>query len=74
MKWCQLEWNGDRWCCDSQGIHAGDCLELRGHKGESIFVRIESSNQGRNLIAFVDVKGLTFTRRIEPEYDELRWP
>lgn len=70
----KLEWIDDRWHCGGEGIHAGETLELRGRDGQWFRVRIESADRGRVLIAHIQVHGLDFTRRIEPEFDELRWP
>ena len=69
-----LKWIEDRWHCDGRGIHAGETLELRGEDWQWFPVRIESAHRGRVLIAYVTVHGLDFTRRINEDYDELRWP
>ena len=69
-----LTWEHGRWHCDGKGIHAGSGMELRGQDGSWFHVRIESSNHGRNLIAFVNVHGHSFTKLIDTDWDALRWP
>ena len=69
-----LQWIDDRWHCDGRPIHAGNCLELRGDGGHWIPVRVESRDQGRELIAFYRVHGREFCSGIETDYDKLRWP
>jgi hypothetical protein len=61
-----LEWIDDRWHCQGQGIHAGECLELHCPDETWLLVRIESSNRGQSLIAFATVHGQVFTRAIDP--------
>lgn len=70
----KLVWQDDRWHCGGMGIHAGDVMELRGDDDLWFPVRIESFDRGRVLIAYTLVHGLDFTRRINEDYDELRWP
>lgn len=70
----KLVWQDDRWHCGGDGIHAGEQMELRGEDGQWFRVRIESADRGRVLIAYVRVHGLDFTRRINEDFDELRWP
>lgn len=69
-----LTWNDDRWNLDGRGVHAGDVMQLRCDKGEWVDVRVESSDRGRRLIAFVRVHGREFASAIETDYDDLRWP
>jgi hypothetical protein len=83
-----LEWLGERWHCQGRPIHAGDFLEVyapgvsdygeesvtfRPGTDRWLLVRIESVNQGRELVAHLDHHGLMFQHRISP-YDRLRWP
>lgn len=69
-----LEWIDDRWHLDGHGIHAGTTVELCGADGQWFPVRLESANKGQTLIAFTRIHGLDFTKRIDTEYDQLRWP
>lgn len=69
-----LEWIDDRWHCQGEGVHAGNCLELHCPDETWLVVRIESADSGRKLVAFANVHGHTFTRPIDPKVDELRWP
>lgn len=68
-----LEWINGRWHLDGQGIHAGTGMDLLGQDGEWFRVRIESANQGRELVAYIEHHGFDFSTRISPEYDKLRW-
>jgi len=68
-----LAWIDDRWHCQGQGIHAGECLELHCPDETWLTVRIESEDHGRKLFAYANVHGHTFTRAIDPKVDELRW-
>jgi hypothetical protein len=70
----KLIWQDNRWHCDGEGIHAGEGMELRGDDGQWFRVRIESADRGHVLIAYLTVHGHEFSRRIDPEYDQLRWP
>lgn len=75
MSRSSLYWQDDRWHLDGRGIHAGTTMELRGpDDGVWFAVRIESSNRGKTLIAFHSVHGIQFTYRLDPDYDQLRWP
>ena len=68
-----LEWVDQRWHAGGIGIHAGDTLELLTPDGW-VAVRIESSDEGRRLGAFIYIGGLCFSRSIDPKTDHLRWP
>lgn len=68
-----LTWQDGRWHCEGRGIHAGDILELKCGK-EWMFVRIESSGQGRLLSAWTQIKGRDFVSSIDTDFDVLRWP
>lgn len=65
-----LQWIDNRWHCDGQPIHAGSTWELKC-QNVWIVVRVESADQGRVLIAHVDLSGREFTSRIY-EHDTLR--
>lgn len=69
-----IEWINDRWHCDGQPIHAGVGMELRGYDKQWFRVRIESADQGRRLIAYLNVHEMQFRYPIDPEFDCLRWP
>lgn len=68
----RLAWIDGRWHADGVPIHAGDACELHTPEGWWICVRIESSDAGRRLIAYLDEHGLIFKRDIHPEHDRLR--
>ena len=69
-----LEWIDGRWHCDGRGIHAGEGMELLGYDRQWFRVRIESADQGRRLIAYLNVHGMDFRCHIDPDVDRLRWP
>lgn len=73
-KHAALEWLDDRWHLEGRGIHAGEQMELLCSKGEWLAVRIESSDHGRRLSAWIRVHGRDFVSGIDTEFDALRWP
>lgn len=72
-----LAWIDGRWHLDGEGIHAGECVEVKWPDGTWERVRIESADSGRKLFAHFDYHGLTVAVRVDPEaYNPLpmRWP